>query len=230
MSRKLNFDLLARPYRWLEYLTFGRWLERCRFHFLPALGEPRRALVLGDGDGRFLARLLRANPTLTADVVDISPAMLRLLETRLPLEARNRVTLHEADARRIPPPGAGYELVVTHFFFDCLFQAELGALVDRIAPSLTPGAYWVVSEFAIPRGRVASLAGRAVVSGLYRAFGAFTGLFVRSLPDHGSVLQASDFHLVSEKRWLHGLLIGQLWQQGALNAIQPDLPGYLLQQ
>ena len=80
VSRELNFDPLARPYRWLEYATFGRALERCRFHFLPALTGARRALVLGDGDGRFLARLLRANPELEADVVDCSPAMLRLLQ------------------------------------------------------------------------------------------------------------------------------------------------------
>ena len=49
VSRTLNFDRLARPYRWLEYATFGRTLERCRFHFLPALTSARRALVLGDG-------------------------------------------------------------------------------------------------------------------------------------------------------------------------------------
>ena len=60
-----NFDLIARPYRWLEYLTFGPALARCRNHFLPQLTDRRAALVLGDGDGRFLARLLAPTPAST---------------------------------------------------------------------------------------------------------------------------------------------------------------------
>ena len=60
-----NFDLIARPYRWLEYLTFGPTLQQTRLHYLPALLHSRNALVLGDGDGRFIAALLAANPTIT---------------------------------------------------------------------------------------------------------------------------------------------------------------------
>jgi SAM-dependent methyltransferase len=212
VSRKLNFDRLARPYRWLEYLTFGRMLERCRFHFLPALTGARRALVLGDGDGRFLARLLMANPLLEADVVDISPAMLRLLHQRVGPEACRRITLHEADARDFVPPGIAYDLVVTHFFFDCLFQAELDGVVDRVAPSLAPGARWVVSEFARGRGRAGSVVSSLVVSGLYRAFGLLAALHVRTLPDHGIALERAGFQCLSERRWLMGLLMSQLWQ------------------
>lgn len=212
MSRRLNFDLLAQPYRWLEYATFGRALERCRFHFLPTLTSARRALVLGDGDGRFLARLLTTNQQLEADVVDISPAMLRVLMSRLTPKARSRITLHETDARGFVPPSTGYDLVVTHFFFDCLFKTELDAFVDRVKPHLTPGAYWVVSEFAQARDRTGSVLSWAVVSGLYQAFGLLTGLQVRSLPDHRATLEDSGFHLCSEKPWLQGLLVSQLWQ------------------
>ena len=62
-----DFNRIARPYRWLEYLSFGPLLERCRFHRLPQMVDAKRALVLGDGDGRFLARLLRKNPQIQAD-------------------------------------------------------------------------------------------------------------------------------------------------------------------
>lgn len=213
MSHSLNFDRLARPYRWLEYATFGRTLERCRFHFLPALITARRALVLGDGDGRFLARLLAANPEVQADVVDISPAMLRQLNGKLPPQARLRITLHQADARTFVPGTGDYDLVVSHFFFDCLLQPELSALADRLAPQLVPGALWVVSEFSQPHGRIASLAGRAIVLGLYAAFGLLTGLQVRSLPDHGAMLENSGFQLRSQKLFLNGLLVSQLWER-----------------
>jgi SAM-dependent methyltransferase len=212
VSREQNFDLLARPYRWLEYATFGQALERCRYHFLPALTDARRALVLGDGDGRFLARLLRANPELEADVVDLSPAMLRLLDARLRPEDRQRIVLHQTDAREFAPPRTHYDLVAAHFFFDCLFQSDLNALVARIVPRLAPGARWVVSEFAKPRDRVSSVVGGRVVSALYGAFGLLTGLRLRSLPDHGAELVAAGFQLLMEEQWLRGLLVSQLWQ------------------
>jgi SAM-dependent methyltransferase len=212
VSRRLNFDPLARPYRWAEYATFGRSLERCRFHFLPAVTGARRALVIGDGDGRFLARLLREDPDLYADVIDISPAMLRLLHRRLPREDHRRVALHQRDAREFVPPDMGYDLVVTHFFFDCLFQNELNALVERIAPRLLPGANWIVSEFATPPGGVASVVGRGIISGLYGAFGLLAGLPVRSLPDHCTPLESSGFQLLTERTWLGGLLLSQCWK------------------
>lgn len=215
VSRALNFDRLARPYRWLEYATFGHALQRCRLHYLPALTKSRRALVFGDGDGRFLAQLLAVNLHLQADIVDISPAMLRTLHQRLPSEARERVTLHHADARSFIPPAHTYDLVVTHFFLDCLFDSQIAALIDRARMQLEPEALWVVSEFAIPRGRIAASAGKLIVSGLYEAFGWITGLTVRTLPDHATQLRNAGFVLSQEKRWLRGLLLSQLWQHSS---------------
>lgn len=212
MSRRLNFDRLAKPYRWLEYLSFGRTLERCRFHSLPALVSAKRALIFGDGDGRFLARLLAVNPALQTDVVDISPAMLRLLEQRLQLEDRKRVTLHQADARSFVPPENAYDLVVTHFFLDCLFEPEVAALIERVTTRLTPDARWVVSEFALPHAPVGKTLGKTMIFGLYQAFGLMTGLQVRSLPDHATAFQRAGFEPTEERQWLGGLLVSQLWQ------------------
>ena len=57
----MNCDLIAPHYWWIERLGMGRALERRRRWFLPEIGNARRALVLGDGDGRFLRELLRRN-------------------------------------------------------------------------------------------------------------------------------------------------------------------------
>jgi SAM-dependent methyltransferase len=224
VSRRLNFDRLAKPYRWLEYLTFGRMLERCRFHSLPALVDAKRALVFGDGDGRFLARLLAVNPALQADVVDISPAMLRLLERGLRQEDRKRVTLHQADARAFIPPEKAYDLVVTHFFLDCLFDPELAALVEHLTTRLTPDALWVISEFALPHTLVGKILGKMMIFGLYQAFGLMTGLQVRTLPDHAAVLQRAGFERAEEGQWLGGLLISQHWQYNSSQSMQPFIP------
>lgn len=208
--RAVNFDRLARPYRWLEYLSFGPLLERCRYYRLPQLANAKRALVLGDGDGRFLARLLKENRELKADVVDLSTAMLRLLAERVAaVRTCNRVSLHAMDARSFVPTSE-YDLIITHFFLDCFSTEELVALVEKIRPHLAPGAIWVVSEFAIPKN-LASWPSQIVVGGLYLVFGVFTGLPVRRLPDYASVLTSSGLSLQKKHSWLSGLLVSEIW-------------------
>jgi trans-aconitate methyltransferase len=204
-----NFDRLARPYRWLEYFTFGPWLARCRFTQLELLTQARHALVLGDGDGRFLARLLAANPALTADVVDSSHSMLRVLEHRIQ-PCRQRVRLHHIDALQWSP-AEPYDLIVSHFFLDCFFPDELEQLLDRVLPHAPPGAQWVLSEFAIPTHPLAAFLARVLIALLYRAFAVLTGLPVRKLPDYAASLRRRGLRLTHDRRYLAGLLCSQVW-------------------
>ena len=207
----VNFDRIARPYRWLEYLTFGPMLERCRFYRIHQLTPARRALVIGDGDGRFLARLLTANPQLYADVIDSSPAMLRLLESRVTaIGACDRVVLHHGDALAFEP-AATYDLVITHFFLDCLSTREVQTFATRIRPRLAPNALWIVSEFAIPSG-LAALPTRFIVAALYAAFRVITGLRTRVLPDYASALAREGFTLSDRRHFLAGLIVSDLWE------------------
>lgn len=214
-----HFDGLARPYRWLEYLTFGAALHRTRTHFLPALVPFRHALVLGDGDGRFTAALLRTYPAVHADAVDLSPAMLRLLARRAERAhptASGRLQTFTADARALPAAGvltgpSRYDLVVTHFFLDCLTQPELDALVAEIRPHLTPGAAWLVSDFTIPPSGLLRPVARALVRTLYVAFRLLTGLRVSTLPDHAAALRQAGFRRSAHQTALGGILLTELW-------------------
>jgi SAM-dependent methyltransferase len=212
-TREPDFNLIARPYRWLEYFTLGRALERCRTHYLPQLRDRRHALVLGDGDGRFLARLLAQNTDLRADAVDTSVAMLRLLGRRSEAaspDAKTRLSLHHANALTVPLAGP-YDLVVTHFFLDCLTQAELDTLVTRVASSLAPGALWLVSDFRIPTGLI-RLPALALVSGLYFAFRVLTGLRTTHLPDHATPLAQAGLVQVAYQHSFAALLTTELWK------------------
>jgi cyclopropane fatty-acyl-phospholipid synthase-like methyltransferase len=206
-----DFDGVARAYRWMEYLSLGTMLERARFWALDAgwLDGCRRALVLGDGDGRFTGRMMGRNAGVRVQAVDLSAEMLRLLERRCRPFAARLSTLCE-DAREFSPaPGA--DLVVTHFFLDCLEDEEVGALVRRVSAGLEPGAIWVVSEFCVPRGWLRAPAW-LVVRGLYLAFRVLTGLRVTRLPDYALELRESGFCVVAEKRFLGGLLVSQVWK------------------
>ncbi len=205
-----NFDGLARIYRWMELLTFGPWLQRCRCAFLGDLTRCRRAVILGDGDGRFTAQLLRANSTIEIDAIDLSAVMLRALLRRAGQNAP-RVRAHCADARMGQPAHPPYDLIVTHFFLDCLTGDEVRSLADRLRGALSPAGLWVVSEFAIPEGAFGRWVARPEVGLLYRAFALLTGLAVRNLPNHAAALHAAGFSLLTCRSCLGGLLIAEIW-------------------
>lgn len=206
-----NFDRLAGVYRWMEWLSFGGRLWRCRCAFLPEIRTPRRALVLGDGDGRFTARLLRENPRVRVDAIDLSPAMLASLMERAGKD-RARVRPLLADVREGLPDAEGYDLVVTHFLLDCLTTSEVEALAARVRRKLADDALWVVSEFAVPQGWFGRFVARPVVSLLYWAFGWMTGLRVRRLPDWTEALERAGFVRLQRRNWLWGLLTSEIWQ------------------
>jgi ubiquinone/menaquinone biosynthesis C-methylase UbiE len=205
-----NFDRLAPIYRWMEWLTFGPCLRRCRCAFLDQLTHCRRALILGDGDGRFTARLLRVNPFVYIDAVDASPAMLQALMWRAGRHCQ-RVHAHCSDIRAWQPQNEAYDLIVTHFFLDCLSTDEIISLAGRLQPVTKPGTVWLVSEFNLPPGPISLRIGRLLISLLYRAFGWLTGLRPRSLPDHRAALVKNGFALTCRKTWLHELLVSELW-------------------
>ena len=215
--RAANFDGLARIYRWMEYASFGPWLRRCRCAFLPELEACRRALAIGDGDGRFTARLLAGNPTVEVDAVDASAAMLRTLERRAGANReRLRVACIDArewDARSWDAQDAKYDLVMTHFFLDCLTTEEVRELAAKVRGATHEGARWVVSEFAVPAGWFGRLVARPVVLLLYAAFGWMTGLRVRALPDHSEALRSCGFVLKRRRAWLGGLLASEMWRR-----------------
>jgi ubiquinone/menaquinone biosynthesis C-methylase UbiE len=209
-SAEPNFNRIAKPYQYLEYLTLGPALQNCRTHFIPSLLNQKNALILGDGDGRFTAQLLQANPALQATAVDTSSTMLTLLEARNTSHA-TRLTTHQANALTFTPTHH-YDLIVTHFFLDCLTQPDLEALIHRLTPSLQPNALWLISDFRIPTGPM-HLPARLLVRSLYLAFRVLTGLRTTRLPDHATPLTAAGFTQIDGHLSLAGLLTTQLWQR-----------------
>jgi len=215
MTRRPNFDRLAPVYRWLERATFGGLLHWCRTVHLPVLLGCRRALVVGDGDGRFLADLLRADPAVAVDAVDVSPGMIahaRRRVGRVP-GAGDRVRFHAADARTDPLPGGGYDLLVTHFFLDCFPADDLAAVVGRLAAVVAPGGRWLVGDFALPRAGWRRAAARVALAGMYAFFRAVTGIPGRELVDPGPLIAARSFRPVAEASRLGGFLVARLWEK-----------------
>ena len=208
-----NFDRLAPAYRALERLTFGGLLHWCRTAHLGRLRGCRRALVLGDGDGRFLADLVRANSRIEVDSLDISPAMLELARRRVAgiPGAAGRVRFTLADARSDPLPGDGYDLVVTNFFLDCFRPDDLAAIVRRASVACAPGAAWVDGDFREPPSGWERGAAKLLLAGMYGFFRIATRLPAGRLTDPAPLLAAEGFALAEEASRLRGFLSARLW-------------------
>lgn len=212
MNPRVNFDRVAGPYRLLEYLTLGRSLERTRLHFLPRLSSARNALVLGDGDGRFLARLLGTYPELHAIAVDSSAEMLKLLQQRCAPYADRLQTFHGDAMRFTPASGTSCDLVVAHFFLDCFEETQIDELIANLAPALEPMALWLFSDFRVPQG-VLHLPARMMIRSLYFAFRILTGLRTTRLPRHDAALSKAGFERIDRQTFLAGILTTELWQR-----------------
>ncbi len=206
-----NFDRVARLYRWAEYLLLGHLLTRTREHFLPLLTNANHALVLGDGDGRFLAQLLRRAPNLRVVAVDTSAAMLHLLRQRCAFAAPRLQTL-QTSATELPADlNLGKtDLIVTHFFLDCLHQQDLDTLVHNLARRVAPGCLWVLSDFAIPQRQPWRTLGLVYIQALYLAFRLLTGLRPQRLPDIHNAFQTAGFVKIYRSTRLAGLLYSEL--------------------
>ncbi|MDE3199527.1 MAG: class I SAM-dependent methyltransferase [Acidobacteriota bacterium] len=208
MTATPDFDPLARIYRWLEWITFGPCLHRCRIFYLPQMRAARYALVMGDGDGRFTRQLLEANPAIEVHAVDSSREMLDELLKRAGEHAA-RVRIEQTDARQWKPESERYDLIATHFFLDCFTTAEVAALIARIREATAPGALWVISDFQIPENTFGTFVAFPIVQFLYFGFRILTGLRTKRLPEYEEALSAAGYTRVERKTLLGGLLFAE---------------------
>ena len=195
--RRKGFDRLAGVYQPLETLLFGKALEHARNAFLgrplsprpgstQARGELKRILIIGEGDGRFLAELSRRYPGVQVDCIDESRAMLARAERRLQRLEPNapaQVRFLRGDVRNLILPETAYDILVTHFFLDCFTETTLKTLLPRLAKSLKPGGRWLLADFHLPQGRFARLYRRGWLRVLYTFFRWQTGLEASHLVD-----------------------------------------------
>jgi ubiquinone/menaquinone biosynthesis C-methylase UbiE len=184
-----GFDRLARIYRGLEFIAFGRDLERARFEYLGRLCRCRSILLLGEGDGRCVARLAELAPEARITCVDSSPGMIARAARRLTGSTAARVEFLCTDVLDYAPQAGAFDAVATLFFLDCFTAGEVESIVGRVRPALKPGAPWLFADFALPPRGPARLRARCWLAVLYFFFRAGAGLRVSSLPPSEDVLE-----------------------------------------
>jgi ubiquinone/menaquinone biosynthesis C-methylase UbiE len=191
----VSFDLVAPYYRWLEQIAFGNALQRARTCWVDTIVRPKRTLLVGEGDGRFLCELMRAFPTIDVDCIDASEAMLKLARARLHRthpESFSRVNFIRQDIRKWSPQQS-YDLLVTHFFLDCFPGEELQAIIAKLARVAEPGAVWLIADFTIPRKRFARAHANVWLRMMYTFFRATAGIAANELVDPAPCLAGRGF-------------------------------------
>lgn len=202
---RVSFDPLAGVYGWLEWLAFGRDLERARFAHLDSITEAHRILVVGDGDGRCLARLLELAPHATIDAIDTSREMLERAAARLSTEARQRVAFAQADVRTFTPAHT-YDAVTTMFVIDCLTETEARNVVAKIGAAVKAGGTWLWADFVEPATGWRRVRARLWLRFLYWFFRLTTGLQVRQVPPAEALFEAAGFRAASTVELQHGMI------------------------
>jgi len=216
----MNIGRLARWYRWIEYAAFGRTLERRRCAFLPLLSDARRVLILGEGDGRALQRLLELAPLAEIDVIDSSLQMITLARRRA--AGSTRVQFLCQDAMTAEWPASHYDAVITLFFLDCFTESDARPLIHRLSQALTPDGIWLLSEFAIPTSGWPRWHASGVVALMYCFFRIATGLRAHSLPPIERLMQQAGLTRIKVEKERAGMVVSEVWVRNSSNP--PSVP------
>ena len=154
--------------------------------WIQAHAAPRGVLVMGDGDGRLLHKILDAFPSANVTSVDFSSAMIRRQQMRVSRkEPQHRVTWVHTDALQWKPDASAYDVVVFAFFLDAFTSAELDQhLTGWINGVRTGGVVYYVDFVPADRirGFISSSIARFRLAMMHVLFRVVTKLPNRELP------------------------------------------------
>lgn len=211
----MSFDAVAPWYRALETIAFGNALQRARVACLNEIGSPHRALIVGEGNGRFLAALLQRYPLIRVDCVDASERMLDLARRQVQRSSReeiSRVQFVQHDIRSWTPQDR-YDLIVTHFFLDCFKTQHVGLIVAKLGQAATPNAIWLLADFLVPSVGLARGHARAWLAAMYWFFRCVAGIEARRLVDPSPFLRVEGFTLARQHLFRLGMVKSELWRK-----------------
>lgn len=202
-----GYDRLGAVYRWLELPLFGHDLQRARVSMLGDLPQCKRALILGDGDGRLLEQFCRIQPDCDVTSIDQSERMLQLQRERVSGQnGQDRVSWIQKDAREHRPEQRIYDLLITAFFLDCFCEADLDRAVPDWLAGVQPGGSYYCVDFTQPNSGWQGLRARFYLKLMHLFFRWQTGLPNRRLVDLGKVLSRQSITLVASQETNHGLI------------------------
>jgi len=186
-------------------------MQKARTRWIETVPPPKRVLTVGEGTGDFLRKFVRVHRNAVVDCVDTSARMLELARLHISNPV-NRVRFLKEDILSWTPPES-YDLLVTNFVLDCFPENELKLVVGKLAGLATPGAYWLLADFCIPKTLFARPHAKIWLAALYSFFRTTTGIRAKGLVDSTPELLANGFVCLKRSEWRLGLIKSELWQK-----------------
>lgn len=218
-----GYDRLARWYWLLEKPVFRNDLQLARTALLPELPPVNRMLILGDGDGRLLAEVLRVQPQAHVTSVEQSREMIRLQQERVSqMDASAQVTFVCADATHWDAGGKTFDCVIAPFFLDCFTEAELRLHLPRWLDWVARRGWFYHVDFVMPasgwRRKRAAFWSRV----MHVFFAWQTGLSSKSLVAVEPFLDSDQWKVHRTKFLNHGFLQSRLYRRFAVDDMEED--------
>jgi SAM-dependent methyltransferase len=213
-----RFDLVAPIYPALERWVFGMRLDDAREAFFEEILEADRVLLVGEGNGRFLASLLARKDKGCVKVVENSAVMIRLAKDRVRRLGETRCTLKfiESDVREYHPADK-FDCVVTHFVLDLFNPPAQRSLIERITELTTRSGTWINVDFLPAR----TLRGGILMWLQYSFFRLVSQIEARHCFDESTAAAAAGWTVIETISYLGGLVVAKRLQK------EPGFSGYL---
>jgi ubiquinone/menaquinone biosynthesis C-methylase UbiE len=197
-------------------VTIGGALLDARLGHLQRLAagpEIQHALLVGEGNGSFLLPFAQQFPNTRITVLDESPAMLRVAQTRLEAAGIDtaRIAFWQADMTTEQLHEDRYDLIVTLFFFDNFDAATVRRVVPVLERASTASAQWLLSDFQIPASGWRRLRARIWLIILYAFFRCVAKIPARTVPPVEAILAATSFKQVARETYSAEMLYSTLY-------------------
>jgi len=188
----MSFDRLAGFYRYLEYMSFWTLLQKGRRHlFGLVLPYKAKILVIGEGDGRFVAYAHKLRPDLDWIIIESSGKMIA--EAKKRIQSR-KISYLQADFLNFEDrDGTCFDAVFCPYFFSCLAQENFEKAMFSISKILKSGGILRMVDFRDPRSMdgIGQFLQSCVLKVLYLFFRKTAQLEANRLPKFDMLYEAS---------------------------------------
>ena len=216
-----GYDRLAKHYRLLERSLFGNRLQRSREALLSRLPRCESALVLGDGDGRFLKAFRESQSECVITSLDQSGRMLDLQRGRLLVEdsSLRKVEFLQQDARDYQPVPDSHDVLVTAYFLDCFTEEQLARCLPKWIAGVKDRGYFYVVDFYQPHAGYHRYRSGVLLWLMHRFFRWQTDLPNQRLVDLDAALMTLPLEQLHEEILDGGLIRSRLFRVRHSNSI-----------
>ena len=210
-----GFDRLASSYGVLEHFLFGSKLQEMRCVNLAQLADSQDILLIGEGTGLFLEKLLQFNPKAKITVIDQSAKMIKRARGRVAGQDLYRVTFQTVAFENFRSANQ-FDAVCTFFFWDCFEKDRIREMLPLLRSCMKREGLWFeVDFFEDQRGaRPSRIWHYFLLRFLYGFFGWATGIEARWVEEIEPLAKENGFSLTHSK-WADRLPVrARIFQKG----------------